>query len=149
MSASAPVVVEAQTAPFVVEAAPIGTYATPVYSAAPVTYVQMPMASSVSAPMGGSAAVPQMMYAAPAAPAVFNIPPELFAKLASGGSMTPEEVAALTGAPAPAAEPAPVAFAPSPITSASAPVSSVKSAVASGKKSKKMKVSKKKAKGCC
>eukprot|EP00425_Heterocapsa_triquetra_P027616 CAMPEP_0195097234 /NCGR_PEP_ID=MMETSP0448-20130528/52021_1 /TAXON_ID=66468 /ORGANISM="Heterocapsa triquestra, Strain CCMP 448" /LENGTH=95 /DNA_ID=CAMNT_0040131725 /DNA_START=83 /DNA_END=366 /DNA_ORIENTATION=+ len=84
MSASAPVV--AATTPAT-------------YAAAPVTYVQMPTVSSVSVPAGGSVAVPQVMYAAPA---VFNIPPELFAKLASGGAMTPEEMAQITGGPAPA-----------------------------------------------
>eukprot|EP00932_Pfiesteria_piscicida_P006754 SRR837773.1671.p2 GENE.SRR837773.1671~~SRR837773.1671.p2 ORF type:complete len:220 (-),score=100.07 SRR837773.1671:112-672(-) len=47
------------------------------------------------------------MYGAPQAPSVFNVSPEIFAKLASGGQLTPEEMAALSGAPpAPVAAPA-------------------------------------------
>merc|ERR1740121_1142749 len=37
----------------------------------------------------------EMMYAA--APARVNVSPELFAKLAAGGQMTPEEMAQLSG----------------------------------------------------
>merc|ERR1719464_720899 len=48
----------------------------------------------------------QVVYAAPmvvAAPARHNVSHEIFAKLAAGGSLTPEEMAQLSGQPAPAA----------------------------------------------
>merc|ERR1719433_1599743 len=48
----------------------------------------------------------QLVYAAPmvvAAPARHNVSHEIFAKLAAGGSLTPEEMAQLSGQPAPAA----------------------------------------------
>mmetsp|Transcript_26545 Transcript_26545/g.79182 ORF Transcript_26545/g.79182 Transcript_26545/m.79182 type:complete len:100 (-) Transcript_26545:261-560(-) len=57
-------------------------------------------------------------------PAVYGIPPEIFARLANGGSMTQEEIDALLGGQT---------VETSTITTAS----------------KSMKVSKKKAKGCC
>merc|ERR1719433_1577098 len=47
----------------------------------------------------------QLVYAAPmvvAAPARHNVSHEIFAKLAAGGSLTPEEMAQLSGQPAPA-----------------------------------------------
>merc|ERR1719493_608523 len=47
----------------------------------------------------------QMVYGAPmvvAAPARVNVSPEIFAKLAAGGTLTPEEMAQLSGQPAPA-----------------------------------------------
>merc|ERR1740116_389801 len=46
----------------------------------------------------------QMMYGAPmvAAPARVNVSHEIFAKLAAGGQLTPEEMEQLTGQPAPA-----------------------------------------------
>ena len=68
----------------------------------------------------------QMMYYQQ--PAVFNIDEATFAKLAQGGSMTQEEIDALLGGGA----------APSAITTAT-----------TSAKKKSMKVSKKKAKGCC
>merc|ERR1740121_2677237 len=84
-------------------------------------------------------------HAAPAAqfvqqPAVFNCPPEIFAKLAQGGALTPEEMAMLSGGAAPApvevAAAAPVAVAEA-VTSAPAPA--VSSATSSKKKSSKKK----------
>merc|ERR1719412_3391343 len=47
----------------------------------------------------------QLMYGAPmvvAAPARVNVSHEIFAKLAAGGTLTPEEMAQLSGQPAPA-----------------------------------------------
>merc|ERR1719273_2548494 len=47
----------------------------------------------------------QLIYGAPmvaAAPARINVSHEIFAKLAAGGSLTPEEMAQLSGQPAPA-----------------------------------------------
>merc|ERR1719343_599696 len=98
----------------------------------------------------------QLVYGAPmvaAAPARINVSPEIFAKLAAGGSLTPDEMAQLSGQPAPA----PV-LPGSPHRPAAAPGS----AKASGKKDKKDKKSeksgskkalkaskKKKDKGCC
>merc|ERR1711915_948794 len=47
----------------------------------------------------------QVVYAAPppmvATPARINVSPEIFAKLAAGGSLTPDEMAQLSGQPAP------------------------------------------------
>merc|ERR1719277_1870993 len=98
-----------------------------------------------------------MMYGAPmvaAAPARINVSHEIFAKLAAGGSLTPEEMAQLSGQPAPAP------MMPGSPHAAAAPGS----AKASGKKDKKdkkdksaksgskkaLKASKKKKeKGCC
>mmetsp|Transcript_33719 Transcript_33719/g.73548 ORF Transcript_33719/g.73548 Transcript_33719/m.73548 type:complete len:103 (+) Transcript_33719:71-379(+) len=87
---------------------------------APVTYVTY---------TGGSTSAPMM-----AAPAVYNIPHELFAKIASGVALTPQEMAQITGQAAPA-------------TGAITVATELTQAVSAKKKS--MKVSKKKAKGCC
>merc|ERR1711972_864549 len=94
----------------------------------------------------------QFVYGAPmvaAAPARINVSPEIFAKLAAGGSLTPDEMAQLSGQPAPA-----------PVMPGSPQRPG--SAKASGKKDKKEKKSeksgskkalkaskKKKEKGCC
>merc|ERR1719343_836280 len=102
----------------------------------------------------------QLVYGAPmvaAAPARINVSPEIFAKLAAGGSLTPDEMAQLSGQPAPA----PV-MPGSPQAAAAAGVQAMVapgSAKASGKKDKKEKKSgskkalkaskKKKEKGCC
>mmetsp|Transcript_51605 Transcript_51605/g.136323 ORF Transcript_51605/g.136323 Transcript_51605/m.136323 type:complete len:100 (-) Transcript_51605:68-367(-) len=96
-------------------------------SAPMVTYVT----SSATAPIGASTSAP-MMYAP--APAVFNIPPEVFARIAAGQPMSQEEITALLSGVA------------SPVVVATDAAKAV-SAVSSKKKS--MKVSKKKAKGCC
>merc|ERR1719343_1508776 len=94
----------------------------------------------------------QLVYGAPmvaAAPARINVSPEIFAKLAAGGSLTPDEMAQLSGQAAPAH------VMPGSPHAAAAPGS----AKASGKKDKKDKKSgskkalkaskKKKDKGCC
>jgi len=109
MSASAPVIASA-TAPV--------TYVTysaaaPAYTSAPVQYVDE---------QGNPVEVYQQ-------PAVYSISPEIFARLANGGSMTQEEIDALMGG-----------------QTAAAPA--ITTATTSAKK-KSMKVSKKKAKGCC
>merc|ERR1719277_701779 len=82
----------------------------------PVTYLQGAEAQQVvyvdeqgqpiEAPAEGQVFVEpgQMMYAAPppvAAPARINVSPEIFAKLAAGGVLTPEEMAQLSGQAAP------------------------------------------------
>ena len=61
-------------------------------------------------------------------PAVYGISPEVFARLANGGSMTQEEIDALMGGQT---------------------VGSAITTAATSTKKKSMKVSKKKAKGCC
>mmetsp|Transcript_44219 Transcript_44219/g.96548 ORF Transcript_44219/g.96548 Transcript_44219/m.96548 type:complete len:112 (+) Transcript_44219:86-421(+) len=111
MSASAPVIASA-TAPV--------TYST----TAPVQYV-----TYASAPENvqyvDEQGNPVQMYQQPA---VYGIPPEIFARLANGGSMTQEEIDALMGG--------------------QTVTSTITTAAVSAKK-KSMKVSKKKAKGCC
>jgi len=101
-----------------------------------------------------------VLYAAPppvAAPARINVSPEIFAKLAAGGTLTPEEMAQLSGEAAPpqvesAAVPgSPAAAAPA---AAPAPAAANASAKASKKKEKGSKKAlkaskKKKEKGCC
>merc|ERR1719499_1652772 len=50
----------------------------------------------------------QMVFGAPmvvAAPTRVNVSPEIFAKLAAGGTLTPEEMAQLSGQPAPPGSP--------------------------------------------
>eukprot|EP00405_Crypthecodinium_cohnii_P023030 CAMPEP_0206482642 /NCGR_PEP_ID=MMETSP0324_2-20121206/38984_1 /ASSEMBLY_ACC=CAM_ASM_000836 /TAXON_ID=2866 /ORGANISM="Crypthecodinium cohnii, Strain Seligo" /LENGTH=158 /DNA_ID=CAMNT_0053960605 /DNA_START=67 /DNA_END=543 /DNA_ORIENTATION=+ len=126
------------------------------YAAPPITSQYVADWSSTSVPItsmaypggytGGSAAVP----VASTGPALYTCPPELFAKLAAGGTLTAEEMAQVTGqAPAPAA---PVyetsAAVPEPLP---LPVAEVSSKKKSSKKSKKaVKASSKKSKkGCC
>merc|ERR1719270_1333887 len=127
-----------------------------------------------AAPEGAEAQ--QMMYAgAPvvaAAPARVNVSPELFAKLAAGGQMTAEEMAQLSGQPAPGQAEAGQPGSPvQPVSPMKQPTPTGAGAVSPGganagtaspggakeKKSKKekkdkkdgaMKVSKKKEKGC-
>jgi len=104
----------------------------------------------------------QLIYAAPmvaAAPTRMNVSHEIFAKLAAGGSLTPEEMAQLSGqhAPAPVMPGSPqAAVVPGGAVGVPSPVPG--SAKASGKKEKKdksgskkaLKASKKKKeKGCC
>eukprot|EP00405_Crypthecodinium_cohnii_P017358 CAMPEP_0206448678 /NCGR_PEP_ID=MMETSP0324_2-20121206/17619_1 /ASSEMBLY_ACC=CAM_ASM_000836 /TAXON_ID=2866 /ORGANISM="Crypthecodinium cohnii, Strain Seligo" /LENGTH=101 /DNA_ID=CAMNT_0053917875 /DNA_START=7 /DNA_END=312 /DNA_ORIENTATION=- len=92
---------------------------------------------------GGSSAVP----VASTGPALYSCPPELFAKLAAGGTLTAEEMAQITGQAPPAA---PVAEAVAEAVTP-AEVSSKKKKSSSSKKSKKaLKASSKKSKkGCC
>jgi len=97
----------------------------------------------------------QVLYAPPPpAPARINVSPEIFAKLAAGGTLTPEEIAEISG-PTPAMEagvevPTAVPGADSPAGAPAAGVAS-SSAKASKKKSSKkaLKASKKKKTGCC
>merc|ERR1712151_802290 len=106
--------------------------------------------------MGGA----QMIYAAPPpvvqyeAPGRINVSHELFAKLAAGGALTPEEIAQLEGT-MPAVEAAVAAGeeAPAP-EAAAAGAEAAADASASPKKEKGSKKAlkaskKKKAKGCC
>merc|ERR1712176_459575 len=87
----------------------------------------------------------QMMYAAPppvAAPARINVSPEIFAKLAAGGVLTPEEMAQLSGQAAPAslemaAEAAPSADAASAATNTEVTSAKASANNSSGKSSKK------------
>mmetsp|Transcript_60297 Transcript_60297/g.158582 ORF Transcript_60297/g.158582 Transcript_60297/m.158582 type:complete len:119 (+) Transcript_60297:69-425(+) len=118
MSAAA-TVVEA-TAPVAAEGV---TY---VSAPAPVTYVTYAAPEGVQYAEGEMQATPMTYYQAPA---VYNVSPETFAKLAAGGSMTQEEVDGLRGGSAPAE---------APVTEATTSI-----------KKKSMKVSKKKVKGCC
>jgi len=108
----------------------------------------------------------QLVYGSPmvvAAPARVNVSHEVFAKLAAGGSLTPEEMAQLSGQPAPAPiVPGSPHGAAVTVGAAGGPAGVVPgSAKASGKKDKKdkkdksgskkaLKASKKKKeKGCC
>merc|ERR1740123_2223109 len=105
----------------------------------------------------------QVVYGAPmvTAPARVNVSHDIFAKLAAGGQLTPDEMEQLTGqsAPAPVMPGSPqasgaVGTQPGALGQPGAAPSSAK---ASGKKDKKskdgskksLKASKKKAKGCC
>mmetsp|Transcript_78592 Transcript_78592/g.225199 ORF Transcript_78592/g.225199 Transcript_78592/m.225199 type:complete len:90 (+) Transcript_78592:3-272(+) len=83
---------------------------------------------------GGSVSAPQMVFAAPH---LYACPPEIFAKLAQGGALTPAEMAQLTGQAAPAAVFEPDAEAPAPA------VALLSGAVSSTKASAKSKA------GCC
>jgi hypothetical protein len=110
---------------------------------------------SMAYPAGGSVSAAPVV----AAPAVFACPPEIFAKLAAGGQLTPDEMAMLTGQAAPAAaavvESAAAAVAEAPAAAVAATETAVKAAKSASKKksSKKkdsLKASSKKAqKGCC
>merc|ERR1740120_154964 len=80
-----------------------------------------------------------VMYAAPppiAAPARINVSPEIFAKLAAGGTLTPEEMAQLSGEPVPAPVEA-AAAAVAPVAGAASPAAAASTAVTSAKASKK------------
>eukprot|EP00444_Apocalathium_aciculiferum_P026014 CAMPEP_0183434612 /NCGR_PEP_ID=MMETSP0370-20130417/64050_1 /TAXON_ID=268820 /ORGANISM="Peridinium aciculiferum, Strain PAER-2" /LENGTH=253 /DNA_ID=CAMNT_0025621349 /DNA_START=53 /DNA_END=811 /DNA_ORIENTATION=+ len=67
-----------------------------------VTYMTPEVVPFTSGFMGGSVSAVPMV----ASPAVYACPPEIFAKLAAGGALTPEEMAQLTGqAPAAPAVP--------------------------------------------
>ena len=109
MSASAPVIASA-TAPVTYSATAPVQYVT--YAAAPENVQYFDEQGN-----------PVVMYQQPA---VYGISPEIFARLANGGSMTQEEIDALMGGE----------------------TSTITTATVSAKK-KSMKVSKKKAKGCC
>merc|ERR1719277_285355 len=137
----------------------------------PVTYLQGAEAQQVvyvdeqgnpiEAPAEGQVFVEpgQMMYAAPppvAAPARINVSPEIFAKLAAGGVLTPEEMAQLSGQAAPeqpvhaeaaVAGAAPGVGAAAAVTSAKA--SKKKSSSSKGSKKALKASKKKKSKGCC
>merc|ERR1740121_2190164 len=64
----------------------------------PVQYVnehgQLCTADGQLLPAGASMQVAQPIYGAPFQPTAFNISPEIFAKLAQGGALTPEDLAA-------------------------------------------------------
>merc|ERR1719291_1595837 len=68
----------------------------------------------VSGVVGGSVAAPQVVSQVVSQPARFTVSQEIFAKLASGGALTPEEMAQLTGQ-APASAAAPVASVAAPV----------------------------------
>jgi len=97
---------------------------------------------------GMPAAMP-MMYAAPQ-PMVYNISPEIFARIASGGgALTQDEINELMGAPAQPVMPVGTTMA-APTTAAPAPVATTAKSSSKDKSSKKKaKVSKKKSKGAC
>merc|ERR1711972_690146 len=113
--------------------------------------------------MGGGEAQQVAFYGAPmvaAGPARVNISPEIFAKLAAGGQLTPDEMAQLSGQPAvgQAEQPASPMKQPSPVHNSGAAGVAGAAGTASGKKEKKdksgskksLKASKKKkSKGCC
>merc|ERR1719401_425999 len=91
-SAAAPVT-------YIQEGAPV-TY---IQEGAPVTYIQegMPGMPVTYVTQEGMPGMPMpMMYAAPQ-PLVYNISPEIFARIAQGGAMTQDEINELMGAPAP------------------------------------------------
>eukprot|EP00405_Crypthecodinium_cohnii_P006753 CAMPEP_0194782460 /NCGR_PEP_ID=MMETSP0323_2-20130528/78698_1 /TAXON_ID=2866 ORGANISM="Crypthecodinium cohnii, Strain Seligo" /NCGR_SAMPLE_ID=MMETSP0323_2 /ASSEMBLY_ACC=CAM_ASM_000346 /LENGTH=160 /DNA_ID=CAMNT_0039721269 /DNA_START=64 /DNA_END=546 /DNA_ORIENTATION=+ len=125
------------------------------YAAPPITSQYVADWSSTSVPItsmaypggytSGSAAVP----VASTGPALYSCPPELFAKLAAGGTLTAEEMAQITGQapPAPTSVTDMVADAVADV----AEVASKKKKSSSSKKSKKaLKASSKKSKkGCC
>merc|ERR1719188_752323 len=135
----------------------------------PVTYLQGAEAQQVvyvdeqgnpiEAPAEGQVFVEpgQMMYAAPppvAAPARINVSPEIFAKLAAGGVLTPEEMAQLSGQAAPEQPVHAEAEAAAAAAVTSAKASKKKSSSSKGSKkalkaSKKKALKKKKEKGCC
>merc|ERR1719222_1144239 len=109
---------------------------------APVTYIQegmpgMPMQYVTQEGM-------PMMYAAPQ-PMVYNISPEIFARIASGGgALTQDEINELMGAP----PQMPVGTTMAAPTMAAAPVATTAKSSSKDKSSKKKaKVSKKKSKG--
>merc|ERR1719222_1514077 len=111
---------------------------------APVTYIQegmpgMPMQYVTQEGM-------PMMYAAPQ-PMVYNISPEIFARIASGGgAMTQDEINDLMGAPAQPVMPMGTTMAAP--TMAASPAATTAKSSSKDKSSKKMaKVSKKKSKG--
>merc|ERR1719277_2944078 len=112
-------------------------YAAP--EAQPVMYVDE-QGNPVEAPEGAVLQQP-VMYAAPppvAAPQRVNVSPEIFAKLAAGGTLTPEEMAQLSGQAAPEVV-APV----EPAAAAPAPAAANTAAKASKKKKDSSKGSKK------
>mmetsp|Transcript_82577 Transcript_82577/g.232406 ORF Transcript_82577/g.232406 Transcript_82577/m.232406 type:complete len:202 (+) Transcript_82577:64-669(+) len=162
----------------------LGSQMAPDWGASGVPMTSMYSMPQAAVPMG-SVSVPQMTYAAApaysAAPAhsgaaaVFTVDPAIFAKLASGGQLTPSEMAQLTGQALPAAPaaafsvPAPVQHfipygpaapvpVPVPVEPTVAAVTSAASSVAKVSSKKKTKdaadssskkASKKVKKGCC
>merc|ERR1719296_170815 len=109
----------------------------------------------VEAPEGAVFEQP-VLYAPPpvAAPARINVSPEIFAKLAAGGTLTPEEMAQLSGEAAPVEPVMPVPGSPAPAAPAAPAAAANTSAKASKKKEKGSKKAlkaskKKKEKGCC
>jgi len=131
---------------------------------APMPYVTSPQAVySMRSPSGvpvSSMPFPAAVgYAsaspAVAAPVVYQCPPEIFAKLASGGALTPEETAQLTGQASPkaaagAAEVASGVTSPKAVEVTSAEASAPKtSKKKSTKKKDSLNASSRKAKGCC
>merc|ERR1719469_1532956 len=89
---------------------------------------------------------PAQIYVPPAAPARVNVSPEIFAKLAQGLPLTPEEQAQLTGEAPAAAAPAALGEIPAPAAPAAphanaAPVAGKEEAAS--KKKKSLKTSKK------
>mmetsp|Transcript_82324 Transcript_82324/g.209232 ORF Transcript_82324/g.209232 Transcript_82324/m.209232 type:complete len:216 (+) Transcript_82324:71-718(+) len=101
----------------------LGSQMAPGWGASGVPTTSMYSMPQVAVPMG-SVSVPHMTYAAApaysaapahsAAPAVFSVDPAIFAKLASGGQLTPSEMAQLTGK-APPAAPAASFSVPAPV----------------------------------
>merc|ERR1719517_413102 len=97
-SASAPVTYVTSQPAVAYAAAPAVAYAptAAVVEPAPVMYATSE-AMPVSGVVGGSVAAPQVVSQVVSQPARFTVSPEIFAKLASGGALTPEEMAQLTG----------------------------------------------------
>mmetsp|Transcript_58096 Transcript_58096/g.189165 ORF Transcript_58096/g.189165 Transcript_58096/m.189165 type:complete len:215 (-) Transcript_58096:93-737(-) len=101
----------------------LGSQMAPDWGASGVPMTSMYSMPQAAVPMG-SVSVPQMTYAAApaysaapahsAAPAVFTVDPAIFAKLASGGQLTPSEMSQLTGQ-APPAAPAASFSVPAPV----------------------------------
>lgn len=163
-------------APQVIQSSPVAVVAQsqPMPAGASMSIQQ----SQVAMPVGSSAFVAQPTPVASQAiggyVGRYTIPPALFAKLASGEKMTPEEISQLTGQPAPpqpavnadaSAAPQPVVL-EAPATTITAPVQSLAPVIeapaqeaeavaeiapepAKSKKSKSLKASKKKTKGGC
>mmetsp|Transcript_51604 Transcript_51604/g.136320 ORF Transcript_51604/g.136320 Transcript_51604/m.136320 type:complete len:134 (+) Transcript_51604:80-481(+) len=110
------------------------------YAQQPAQYAYEQPGQGYSAQMEQPGQVVYMDQGYAAQPAVFNISPEKFAQLAQGVPMGQDEIAAMLGGDMVQAAPAPATVA--------APAAAIASKGEVGSK-KKMKVSKKKAKGCC
>merc|ERR1719469_1278089 len=109
-------------------------------------------------PAGASMQVAQPIYGAPFQPTALNISPEIFAKLAQGGALTPEELAGIQGGAGQGQNPPPVTSMPSAMAPAAASSPAEPAATSPGKKSEKksskkskkaLSSKKKKSKGCC
>lgn len=121
----------------------------------PMAYAQAPQTYEVAAVSGEGGAIVSapLLHASPEytaqVPAVFNVSPEIFAKLAAGGTLTQEEMRQVTGGSSPDPIPAGQAGTETSASELLAPTSGVEVPPVPKKSKKSLKSKNKKSKGCC